>query len=431
MRNGATDLRGASCRSARIAVVAGRPRLRSLACPAWRRSMRRHARPPRPRGGASRRRRWRRPLAEARSRGRSPSTGARRSRAARGAGSTSRRASGAPVRRGVRRRVTLGGPRAALGEGRDAALPGRPRRDRAGARLASRSPAARASLPGATVGRLAARGVLRVGARRGGDRFGWVDPAPLFGAATATPAAARPRPCRRPARRASRRPTAARARPPRAPSAPVVAPAQRSRRRAAPSPPADRRPRPSRRPRLASRRGGPSRASGAGGARGARSPGSRSLSDSVRPRMSFYVTTPIYYVNAAPHLGHAYTTIAADVMARHHRQRGRGRVLPHGHRRARRAGRAGRRGRGRHAARAGRQERRAVQGARAGPQRHQRLLHPHVGPRARQGRAGGADQGEGQRLRRARASTRAGTARGARTSSRSPRSSTATAARST
>jgi methionyl-tRNA synthetase len=40
--------------------------------------------------------------------------------------------------------------------------------------------------------------------------------------------------------------------------------------------------------------------------------------------MSFYVTTPIYYVNAAPHLGHAYTTIAADVMARHHRQRGEG-----------------------------------------------------------------------------------------------------------
>ena len=33
--------------------------------------------------------------------------------------------------------------------------------------------------------------------------------------------------------------------------------------------------------------------------------------------MSFYVTTPIYYVNAAPHLGHAYTTIAADVLARH------------------------------------------------------------------------------------------------------------------
>src|SRR5438874_7847414 len=38
--------------------------------------------------------------------------------------------------------------------------------------------------------------------------------------------------------------------------------------------------------------------------------------------MGFYVTTPIYYVNAAPHLGHVYTTVAADVLARHHRQRG-------------------------------------------------------------------------------------------------------------
>ena len=37
---------------------------------------------------------------------------------------------------------------------------------------------------------------------------------------------------------------------------------------------------------------------------------------------TYYVTTPIYYVNAAPHLGHAYTTIAADVLARHMRQRG-------------------------------------------------------------------------------------------------------------
>jgi methionyl-tRNA synthetase len=37
---------------------------------------------------------------------------------------------------------------------------------------------------------------------------------------------------------------------------------------------------------------------------------------------AFYVTTPIYYVNDAPHIGHAYTTIAADVLARYHRQRG-------------------------------------------------------------------------------------------------------------
>jgi methionyl-tRNA synthetase len=38
--------------------------------------------------------------------------------------------------------------------------------------------------------------------------------------------------------------------------------------------------------------------------------------------MSFYVTTPIYYVNAAPHLGHAYTSIACDVLARHARAAG-------------------------------------------------------------------------------------------------------------
>ena len=37
---------------------------------------------------------------------------------------------------------------------------------------------------------------------------------------------------------------------------------------------------------------------------------------------TYYVTTPIYYVNAEPHLGHAYSTMAADVLARHMRQRG-------------------------------------------------------------------------------------------------------------
>ena len=36
----------------------------------------------------------------------------------------------------------------------------------------------------------------------------------------------------------------------------------------------------------------------------------------------FYVTTPIYYINDVPHLGTAYTTIAADVLARYHRLRG-------------------------------------------------------------------------------------------------------------
>ena len=37
---------------------------------------------------------------------------------------------------------------------------------------------------------------------------------------------------------------------------------------------------------------------------------------------SFYITTPIYYVNDKPHIGHAYTTILADVLARFNRNRG-------------------------------------------------------------------------------------------------------------
>ncbi|AEF18746.1 MULTISPECIES: methionine--tRNA ligase [unclassified Hydrogenobaculum] len=38
--------------------------------------------------------------------------------------------------------------------------------------------------------------------------------------------------------------------------------------------------------------------------------------------MKFYITTPIYYVNDVPHIGHAYTTIAADTIARYKRQKG-------------------------------------------------------------------------------------------------------------
>jgi methionyl-tRNA synthetase len=37
---------------------------------------------------------------------------------------------------------------------------------------------------------------------------------------------------------------------------------------------------------------------------------------------SFYVTTPIYYVNDVPHIGHAYTTVAADIVARYKRLEG-------------------------------------------------------------------------------------------------------------
>ena len=36
----------------------------------------------------------------------------------------------------------------------------------------------------------------------------------------------------------------------------------------------------------------------------------------------FFITTPIYYINAEPHLGHAYTTLVADAVARAHRLRG-------------------------------------------------------------------------------------------------------------
>lgn len=45
---------------------------------------------------------------------------------------------------------------------------------------------------------------------------------------------------------------------------------------------------------------------------------------STMPEVSpFYITTPIYYVNDVPHIGHAYTTVAADVLARYWRLRGR------------------------------------------------------------------------------------------------------------
>ena len=36
----------------------------------------------------------------------------------------------------------------------------------------------------------------------------------------------------------------------------------------------------------------------------------------------FFISTPIYYVNARPHLGHGYTTIVADSISRFHRLKG-------------------------------------------------------------------------------------------------------------
>ena len=45
----------------------------------------------------------------------------------------------------------------------------------------------------------------------------------------------------------------------------------------------------------------------------------REVLDMSEKKNQFYVTTPIYYVNDQPHIGHAYTTILADVLANYHR----------------------------------------------------------------------------------------------------------------
>ena len=37
---------------------------------------------------------------------------------------------------------------------------------------------------------------------------------------------------------------------------------------------------------------------------------------------TFYITTPIYYVNDSPHIGHCYTTIACDILSRFHKLKG-------------------------------------------------------------------------------------------------------------
>jgi methionyl-tRNA synthetase len=46
--------------------------------------------------------------------------------------------------------------------------------------------------------------------------------------------------------------------------------------------------------------------------------------------MKYYLTTPIYYVNAAPHIGHTYTTLAADTIKRLKRMQGYDAVLTTG-----------------------------------------------------------------------------------------------------
>ena len=50
-------------------------------------------------------------------------------------------------------------------------------------------------------------------------------------------------------------------------------------------------------------------------------PGRRdqSVARQPSPMNPFYITTPIYYINAQPHIGHAYTTMVADAIARSRR----------------------------------------------------------------------------------------------------------------
>ena len=38
--------------------------------------------------------------------------------------------------------------------------------------------------------------------------------------------------------------------------------------------------------------------------------------------MAYFITTPIYYVNDVPHIGHAYTTIACDIFSRFNKLKG-------------------------------------------------------------------------------------------------------------
>ena len=100
---------------------------------------------------------------------------------------------------------------------------------------------------------------------------------------------------------------------------------------------------------------------------------------SVSGAMSrFYVTTPIYYVNAEPHLGHAYTTIVGDALTRWHRLLGDDVHVPHRHRRVRPQDPAGRRGR-----RARRRRRSPTRSPRRSPRRGSTSTSPTTTSSAR------------------------------------------------
>ena len=108
---------------------------------------------------------------------------------------------------------------------------------------------------------------------------------------------------------------------------------------------------------------------------------------SEKLQMKYYLTTPIYYVNAAPHIGHTYTTIAADTIKRFKRMQGYDRRADHRHRRARPESGARREGRRQIARRVHHRCRRRVPQTVGRIRPAVRPLHPHLRSAASRDRA--------------------------------------------
>ena len=141
----------------------------------------------------------------------------------------------------------------------------------------------------------------------------------------------------------------------------------------------------------------------------------------------FYLTTPIYYINAPPHLGHAYTTIVADAMARYRRLAGDDVHFltgtdEHGDKIAQAAAEGGRRAPGPR-----RPELEGVPGRVGRARDHVRRLHPDHRAPARHAWSRRSCRRSSTRARSTSASTAASTATAASASTRRRRSSTASA----
>ena len=103
--------------------------------------------------------------------------------------------------------------------------------------------------------------------------------------------------------------------------------------------------------------------------------------------MKYYLTTPLYYVNAAPHIGHTYTTMAAETIARFKRLRGYDAVMftgtdEHGQKVERSAQAAGKSVSGIH-----RRDFRGIPHAMGAAERPRRPHHTHHRPAPSQDRA--------------------------------------------